>query len=124
MTLMDAAVVSARFPGILPPFSVTMKADDRELRWNFVDGGYSDSTGSGTALALYRALKSAADAGRAEIKILIAYKLESTTGFDSQQSFDQWHGIPRHARADRRGHEGQRGARQSGGRSRMRRISS
>jgi hypothetical protein len=71
VTLIDAAVVSARFPGILPPFSVTMKANDRELRWNFVDGGYSDSTGSGTALALYRALKTAADAGRAEIKILL-----------------------------------------------------
>jgi hypothetical protein len=75
-TLIDAAVVSARFPGILPPFSVTMKANDRELRWNFVDGGYSDSTGSSTALALYRTLTSEADnsetdASRAEIKIIL-----------------------------------------------------
>jgi hypothetical protein len=52
--LMDAAVVSARFPGILPPFSVKMSDDHW---WNFVDGGYADSSGAATALALFSALK-------------------------------------------------------------------
>src|SRR5262249_22254107 len=55
MTLMDAAVVSARFPAILPPHSVSI--EDGSLRWNFVDGGYSDSSGASTALALYRYLR-------------------------------------------------------------------
>jgi len=65
-TLIEAAVVSARFPGILPPFSLLIK--DQKLRWNFVDGAYSDSTGSSTALTLYRALKSEPGA---EIKLIL-----------------------------------------------------
>jgi len=69
MNLMDAAVVSARFPGMLPPYSITMKENDRELPWNFVDGGYSDNSGASTALAIYRAL--ASDPGNAEIKIIL-----------------------------------------------------
>ncbi len=71
ISLIDAAVVSARFPGMLPPYSVTIKADDRELLWNFVDGGYSDNAGASTALALYHAIKDDADAGHAEIKIIL-----------------------------------------------------
>jgi len=69
MNLIDAAVVSARFPGMLPPYSITMKENDRELPWNFVDGGYSDNSGASTALAIYRAL--ASDPGNAEIKIIL-----------------------------------------------------
>jgi hypothetical protein len=69
--LMDAAVVSARFPAILPPHSVTMKANNGGLRWNFVDGGYSDSSGASTALALYRALEQEAEARHAEIKVIL-----------------------------------------------------
>ena len=69
MNLMDAAVVSARFPGMLPPYSITMHADDRDLPWNFVDGGYSDNSGASTALAIYRAL--ASDPGSAKIKIIL-----------------------------------------------------
>jgi hypothetical protein len=76
--LMEAAVVSARFPAILPPHSLKVespaqkvespaqkvespaqKVEARESppqRWNFVDGGYSDASGATTALAIYRAL--------------------------------------------------------------------
>jgi hypothetical protein len=71
VTVMEAAVVSARFPGILPPFSVAMQGVGGELRWNFVDGGYSDSTGASTALALYRALKPEAVANHADLRIIL-----------------------------------------------------
>jgi Patatin-like phospholipase len=52
--LMKAAVISARFPGILPPFSMKMSNGHW---WNFVDGGYADSSGAATALALFNALR-------------------------------------------------------------------
>jgi hypothetical protein len=67
--LMGAAVVSARFPGMLPPYTVTMKEQNGELPWNFVDGGYSDNSGASTALAIYRAL--ASDPGNADINIIL-----------------------------------------------------
>jgi hypothetical protein len=69
VNLMDAAVVSARLPGMLPPYSITMKAGDRELPWNFVDGGYSDISGASTALTIYRALASVP--GNAEVKLIL-----------------------------------------------------
>ncbi len=60
ISLMEAAVASARFPGILPPYSVTMREGTPErpryLLWNFVDGGYSDNSGASTALVLYQKL--------------------------------------------------------------------
>jgi hypothetical protein len=74
--LMEAAAVSARFPLIMPPFSVTMAgtsdssatgrsnsvADNAPAtkRWNFVDGAYSDNSGANTALDIYRALQKVA----------------------------------------------------------------
>jgi hypothetical protein len=51
---MNAAVVSARFPAILPPHSVSIRDGSP---WNFVDGGYSDNSGASTAFALYRELQ-------------------------------------------------------------------
>jgi hypothetical protein len=53
LSLAGAAVVSARFPGILPAFS--MSQGGRHL--NLVDGGYSDASGAFTALDLFSALK-------------------------------------------------------------------
>jgi hypothetical protein len=60
--LMEAAAVSARFPLIMPPFSVVMKNADKAQqggreRWNFVDGAYSDNSGASTAIDIYRAIK-------------------------------------------------------------------
>lgn len=52
-TVIDAAVSSARFPGILPAWPllhnglVTESGETRQL--NFVDGGYADSSGASTA---------------------------------------------------------------------------
>jgi hypothetical protein len=62
--LMSAAAVSARFPLIMPPFSVAMQNPDKATpqkmdtkRWNFVDGAYSDNSGASTAVDIYRAIK-------------------------------------------------------------------
>ncbi len=83
--LINAAVTSARFPGILPPFSVLRRtakpapddsrgcymppstataaaangdAEDTAKRWNFVDGAYSDPIGAATALDILEVLES------------------------------------------------------------------
>jgi hypothetical protein len=81
-SLMDAAITSARFPGILPPYSVLRHSEvaklptsspngvdacpsdvmapgtaDRVERWNFVDGAYSDSSGAATALDVYQVIE-------------------------------------------------------------------
>ncbi len=57
MTLAGAAVVSARFPAILPAFILRGKGENRPRYWNFVDGGYKDSSGALTALALFNTIK-------------------------------------------------------------------
>ena len=50
-TLADAAVASARFPGVLPPLSLTVG----QTHHNYGDGGYADGSGVSTALEMYRA---------------------------------------------------------------------
>jgi hypothetical protein len=65
VSLMTAAGVSARFPGIMPPFSVAVEMlkagnpdnKDTDRRWNFVDGAYADNSGAATAMDIYRVLK-------------------------------------------------------------------
>lgn len=52
--LIQAAIISARFPGIMPPWTFKL---DRGSRWTFVDGGYADSSGAATALQLYNRLR-------------------------------------------------------------------
>lgn len=52
-TLADAAVTSARFPGAVPPLSLTFNG----RRHNYGDGGYADASGVTTALAIYETLK-------------------------------------------------------------------
>ncbi len=57
ISVMTAAGASARFPGMMPPFSVKLgPKGPKEKRWNFVDGGYSDNSGATTALDIYRVL--------------------------------------------------------------------
>ena len=53
ITLAEAAVVSARFPAVLPAF--TINRDGK--RWNFVDGGYRDSSGALTALDIFNTIE-------------------------------------------------------------------
>jgi hypothetical protein len=80
LTLMDAAVVSARFPAVLPPYSVTINKVDKDkttekpsgtMLWNFVDGGYSDTSGATTALALYKALKDIATKRNVDLRAIL-----------------------------------------------------
>jgi hypothetical protein len=53
-TLIKAAVISARFPGLMPPWAFGL---DKGSHLTFVDGGYADSSGVATALQLYHKLK-------------------------------------------------------------------
>ena len=73
--LMSAASVSARFPLIMPPFSVAMQNPDKTnpkmmetKRWNFVDGAYSDNSGASTAIDIYRAIK---DTSNVDLHIIL-----------------------------------------------------
>ncbi len=52
--LIQAAVISARFPVLMPPWTFKL---DKGSRLTFVDGGYADSSGTATALQLYNRLK-------------------------------------------------------------------
>ena len=74
VTLMQAAVVSARFPGILPPFTVktpvTAEMPDDHW-WNFVDGGYADLSGAATALALFNALEPESCKVNVDLKVIL-----------------------------------------------------
>ena len=74
VTLMQAAVVSARFPGILPPFTVktpvTAEMPDDHW-WNFVDGGYANSSGAATALALFNALEPESCRVNVDLKVIL-----------------------------------------------------
>jgi hypothetical protein len=80
VSVMHAAIASARFPGILPPYSVLMP-DQR--RWSFVDGGYADSSGAATALDLYRAIGTAEDFKRQNLDV----KIILLTSADPQPNF-------------------------------------
>ena len=52
--LMQAAIISSRFPGIMPPWRLDA---GNGSRLTFVDGGYADSSGAATGLQLYNKLK-------------------------------------------------------------------
>jgi hypothetical protein len=88
VTTIGAALVSARFPAVLPPYSVLIKKpglpggkngpcpDDQKssgetIRWNFVDGGYSDTSGAATALALYDWLKPVAQKDQVVLRVIL-----------------------------------------------------
>jgi hypothetical protein len=86
-SLLQAAFVSARFPGIVPawPLDARLRSDfngGSSRRWSFVDGGYVDDSGSSTALELYRRLdehiKEAIDAGNDIYKRIDLYLIMLT----------------------------------------------
>ena len=54
-SLIEAAFVSARFPGIVPARRIEPSYPG--LRWNLVDGAYVDNSGATTAVELYKALE-------------------------------------------------------------------
>ena len=51
VTVARAAVVSARFPGVVPAYTLPSPVDPT-IRRNFVDGAYADNSGSETALEI------------------------------------------------------------------------
>ena len=80
-----AAVVSARFPGVVPAFSVrktTQGSDGATVqRWNFVDGGYADASGSMTALEVYKALESFEAAKDVDLRLVVLTEARPKTKF-------------------------------------------
>lgn len=72
-SLMTAAGVSARFPGIMPPFAVKvqMPTGAGERRWNFVDGGYADNSGATTAMDIYRTLNSLTSQLNVDLRLVL-----------------------------------------------------
>lgn len=88
LTVLKAALVSARFPAVLPPYTLLIRKNspagtsagkpidgsadpNGTVRWNFVDGGYSDTSGAATALALYEALEPAAKARNVALRVIL-----------------------------------------------------
>ncbi len=79
--LIETAVISARFPGIMPPWNFKLDAGSH---FTFVDGGYADSSGASTALQLYNQLK---ELGGDEVDLYLItltdkFKALKTTGFE------------------------------------------
>jgi len=59
LSLIGAAVVSARFPLIAPAWQIRLNPtqhNSKERLWNFVDGGYADNSGTTTAVEIYNAI--------------------------------------------------------------------
>ena len=81
VSLMTAAGVSARFPGIMPPFSVKVGGGKR---WNFVDGAYSDNSGATTALDLYKALENAVSKDDVDLRIVLITSSSPQPDLDDQ----------------------------------------
>jgi len=89
ISLLDAAVVSARFPGILPPYSVKMTSGETgPRRWNFVDGGYSDLSGAATALAIFNALQPASCKHNVDLKVILLASANPKPNFQTLNGTD------------------------------------
>ena len=85
ISVAGAAVVSARFPGVVPAFSLRKTtlwpAGTRVQRWNFVDGGYADASGSTTALEVYKALESSDSAKDIDLRLVVLTQTRPKTEF-------------------------------------------
>ncbi len=70
--LARAALVSARFPAVLPAYTLDIPDElgKTARRLNFVDGGYADNSGAETALEIYETLKSR-DADQSDLRLLL-----------------------------------------------------
>lgn len=74
-TMADAAVASARFPGALPPLSLT----SGKYRHNYGDGGYADASGVTTALEMYGAAKEAGGDKVAPMLVMLTFDYKPVT---------------------------------------------
>lgn len=69
ITMIEAAVASASFPLMQPPYSVQFKPDKRTM--NFVDGGYIDNSGTSTALDMYKKLQASRASSGADLHLIV-----------------------------------------------------
>jgi hypothetical protein len=85
MSVAGAAIVSARFPGVVPAFSfrkiTTRGGQDHVQRWNFVDGGYADESGSATALEIYKALDGISEPENIDLRLILITQTRTELDF-------------------------------------------
>jgi hypothetical protein len=82
-SLADALVASARFPGALPPLSLTHKSN----RHSFGDGGYADASGVSTAYDMYNTIKKQTEAGGKAVPHLLMLTFDyDKAGADTENS--------------------------------------
>jgi len=80
LSIIDAAVTSARFPGILPAWPIAHEMG----RMNFVDGGYADNSGATTAADMLAVLqKHIEDSGlKGRVTLHLVLLTDSETSVD------------------------------------------
>ena len=73
MSLIQSSSVSARFPVVLPSWTIVRNLTPRwsPNRWTFVDGGYADGSGVTTALDVFNAVKGRADEDKADLYMIL-----------------------------------------------------
>lgn len=79
VSLLQAAVDSARFPGIVPAYELkdNVAGTAQTKRWYFVDGGYVDASGAMTAQELYRSLSKKAEEEGVDLKVILLTSTQS-----------------------------------------------
>jgi hypothetical protein len=89
VSLIRAAVASARYPGIMPAATIDYLADtgQQARRWNFVDGGYADASGATTAYELFAALERHIDSRRRARDLPIGVDLRLVLLTDAETEF-------------------------------------
>jgi hypothetical protein len=83
-SLIEAAFVSARFPGIVPAWqrTATLTESNASRTWNFVDGGYVDNSGATTALELYQVLAQHAKERKLGVDLYLVMLTDANTSAD------------------------------------------
>jgi hypothetical protein len=83
-SLIEAAFVSARFPGIVPAWQQYARTTGttQERLWNFVDGGYVDNSGATTAHELYQKLDKHVQDGKLDVDLYLVMLTDANTDPD------------------------------------------
>jgi hypothetical protein len=71
ITVAQAAMTSARFPGVLPARVAEVRSKNGLTRWNFVDGAYADGSGAASALEVYMAIEKLALAEGLDLRLIL-----------------------------------------------------
>ncbi|RTL64940.1 MAG: hypothetical protein EKK41_20970 [Hyphomicrobiales bacterium] len=71
ITVAQAAMTSARFPGVLPARVAAVQTKNGLTRWNFVDGAYADGSGAASALEVYMAIEKLAAAEGVDLRLIL-----------------------------------------------------